>query len=382
MRVYIQDPIYSTILFGCLIFLTFFFSRALKKERNIFPKSTTLELKGLAILMVIFSHIGYFLSFDNHFLFPLSIFGGVGVDIFLFLSGFGIAEKSSREITKVSIKKFYKKRLVRLFTPLWITLLIFMLLDYFLKNISYTHVFILKSFLGIFQTADIFKDFNSPLWYFTFILLYYLIFPWVFSKKHPWIGSVLLFILVSFIPQYLQYLFPNVEYFYNLHLLAFPLGVFLNTFIHSPIFSLVKKHMIVFVKIKHFKTIILTLLISIIIFGSYYAGNLNTFSKVTLSSVISISIILTGLIMKNRIKPLEIFGKYSFEIYLIHWPILYRYDFLYINLPAWLATILYLPLFLFAAFILNEISFLLRIFLNKYLYPKIKFVFPKTPKQT
>lgn len=37
---------------------------------------------------------------------------------------------------------------------------------------------------------------------------------------------------------------------------------------------------------------------------------------------------------------LVLFGLYSFEIYLIHWPLISRYDVLFHTTPVWLATIL------------------------------------------
>jgi len=39
-------------------------------------------------------------------------------------------------------------------------------------------------------------------------------------------------------------------------------------------------------------------------------------------------------------------GTYSYEMYLLHWPLLSRYDFLYRTLPASLATFAYLALFI------------------------------------
>ena len=86
MQINVPDPIYQTIVFT--VALTEAILLSLKKSSGeIMSISQTNQLKGVAILMVIFSHAGYFLSTDTRFLYPLSVAGGVGVNLFLFLSG-------------------------------------------------------------------------------------------------------------------------------------------------------------------------------------------------------------------------------------------------------------------------------------------------------
>ena len=66
-------------------------------------------------MMVIFSHIGYFLDAGKQFTYPWSVAGGVGVDIFLFLSGFGLTMSALK--TDLGIFQFYIKRLPRIYLP-------------------------------------------------------------------------------------------------------------------------------------------------------------------------------------------------------------------------------------------------------------------------
>jgi peptidoglycan/LPS O-acetylase OafA/YrhL len=54
-------------------------------------------------------------------------------------------------------------------------------------------------------------------------------------------------------------------------------------------------------------------------------------------------------------KFLTLVGEYSYEIYLIQWPIMYRYDFLYKNLPASLATVLYIFVFIGIGIVIKTI---------------------------
>src|SRR3989344_1884092 len=94
MQINIPDPFLQTIILA--IPLVFFILITSRKEAHPYEidQEHTNQLKGLAILMVIFSHIGYFLDSSDKFLYPLSVAGGVGVNIFLLLSGFGLTSSA------------------------------------------------------------------------------------------------------------------------------------------------------------------------------------------------------------------------------------------------------------------------------------------------
>ena len=104
MQIIIFNPIFQTQIFIGWLLLALLLSARVKKSAGFFPVSLTSELKGVAILAVVFSHVGYFLAADHRFLFPLSVFAGAGVDIFLFLSGFGLAVSAIKK--SLSIKEF------------------------------------------------------------------------------------------------------------------------------------------------------------------------------------------------------------------------------------------------------------------------------------
>ena len=134
----------------------------------------TNELKGVAILMVLFSHIGYFLFSDHTFLYPLSVAGGVGVNIFLFLSGYGLTRSEAK--VHLGIMPFYAKRLGKIFLPMWFVLVATLLLDKYLIGLTYPSSTIIPNLLGFFPNSDLYTAVNSPLWYFSLILFYYLLF--------------------------------------------------------------------------------------------------------------------------------------------------------------------------------------------------------------
>jgi peptidoglycan/LPS O-acetylase OafA/YrhL len=55
-------------------------------------------------------------------------------------------------------------------------------------------------------------------------------------------------------------------------------------------------------------------------------------------------------------KCLHLFGVYSYETYLLHWPLMYRYDVFFQHLPAWLAVIFWLAAFLAIGWLLQKIT--------------------------
>jgi peptidoglycan/LPS O-acetylase OafA/YrhL len=54
-------------------------------------------------------------------------------------------------------------------------------------------------------------------------------------------------------------------------------------------------------------------------------------------------------------KFLSLFGVYSYETYLVHWPLLARYDIFFHTLPAWLALFLWLLSFIVIGWLLQKI---------------------------
>lgn len=363
MLVSINNPIQATYIFIAIFTIILAVSVRKKKEAGFFPASLTQELKGVAILGVVFFHIGYYLSTDTRFLFPLSIIAGVGVNLFLFLSGYGLAMSSIKK--NYSKPQFYQRRLSRLFVPLWIILAVFFALDFFFLKISYPPAYVLRSFLGFYPKANLYKDIDSPLWYFTFILFYYFIFPWLFSRKHPWISAVLIYLstylLVLWSPSWLG----DGISFYKIHTIAFPLGVFFAGLSASDLsleaagvsIPACAREICNFFKLKQVGYYAL-MAASLAVFGyTAYYSNIGKGTLEELTSLLTVSgIVIFFLLKKFEFRFLYYIGFYSYEIYLFHWPILYRYDLLFRFLPGWLAMTIYLFLFLGLGWFLKKMT--------------------------
>ena len=112
------------------------------QHTDVFPVSVTQELKGLGILTVVFAHFAYMLVTNAEFLFPLSIIAGVGVDLFLFMSGYGLSVGMLKK--PMPVMEFYKRRLIKIFIPFWVALIITFAADAIFLNINYTTPFMVQ----------------------------------------------------------------------------------------------------------------------------------------------------------------------------------------------------------------------------------------------
>jgi len=347
-----NEAVFQTILFTAVLVLALAITaRKIKTPLEFLSKNQSTELKGMAILFVIFSHIGYFLVSDHRFLFPLSTLAGVGVDTFLILSGFGLTVSMLSK--SLGIIEFYKKRLLKIFIPMWLVISVLFILDFLVLRKSYDAISIISHYLGYFPRADVYQSLNSPLWYFTFILFYYLVFPLVFMKNRPWL-SVILVISTSLVllKAVRLPLTGDVVSLYVLHVLAFPIGMALA--------SSKDKLKFILEKVSNLWYLRLFLILTFSCLFWYLAIHSGVGKGVRLEETISLATVFLLLIV-FVIKKLEsglliLIGEYSYEIYLFHWPLMYRYDFLYNRLPLFIATGTYLVIFLLLAVFIRKIT--------------------------
>jgi len=384
MQIFVNDPVSQTIIFAVIFFAAVFFSVRKSKDDGVFPVSLTNELKGAAILMVIFAHIGYLLSTDNRFIFPLSILGGVGVNLFLFLSGYGLAMSAFKK--KLSPLKFYWKRVLKIFIPLWIIIAGLVLIDKFWLGISWPWQDVLKYVCGFFPTNNAFADFNSPLWFITLIIFYYLIFPFLFWTKKPKLSALVIFIAGLIVANINLPVSVGIAFFYKLHIIALPLGILFASFMRRPYFfendsdngfvgwldsinnPAVKRALGLFrIKsatekfLQHVKSrplvwriVAVTILAVVVGYLSIHSGVGDGAVIEQLISIITvIAIVLLFITKKIQFRLLTLVGIFSYEIYLIHWPVFYRYGFLYNALPPWLGTLAYIAIIFVISWLIN-----------------------------
>lgn len=356
----ITNPVLNSwIIFAVLAFFLVLTIKK-RKESSFFPVNATTEIKGLAIIAIIIAHIGYLLVQNPEFLTPLSYFAGVGVDIFLFVSGYGLTASAMRK--KSSILQFYQRRLAKLFLPFWLIISVLYILDYFVLHRTYPLEYIYKSFLGIFKTASIYQDVNSPLWYFTFIVFYYLIYPLVFIRKYPWISALAILIISYLILRKTSVADIDNAGFYELHTWAFPTGMVFAWLtskrdLASKYTAQVKTRLPIFWH-KNSKLLLNYLavigLLVLIVISRKVSTPYDSPQKEQLINVLTtIDFVLLFSLKRYDFKLLQLFGIYSYEIYLVHVPLLTRYDLFFPKSIGWLAVILFLALSLLVGKILH-----------------------------
>lgn len=138
------------------------------------------ELFGFSIITIIFFHFFEDVSkfgdgspfYGASIIYNL-VLGSVGVDIFVFLSGMGLFYSLAKNS---SIPSFYKRRLKRVLpTYLIIGGLGWIVLDLIVEQRGFLQ------FLRDFSTVSLWADGRRLVWYISFILIMYLVYPLIFK---------------------------------------------------------------------------------------------------------------------------------------------------------------------------------------------------------
>ena len=247
---------------------------------------------GFTILLVLFFHA--FCTIYN----PLgnANIGYVGVDIFLFLSGFGL----TYSYKKNNLSSFYKHRLIRLY-PLY---LICVCVIYFIND-KWNLIDLFYNLLTIGFYID--NGINRFDWYVESLFTLYIIFPLFFIySKLKLFGVLLLLSVISIILYVIE-----MPWWYDCFISRIP--IFLLGIVCAR-FKLT------------LNTIIILTIIGIILFLPCF----NFISKFLAASflVLPIFLIISSIqgINKKYLDFISYFGKHSLEIYLANVLILYIYQ--------------------------------------------------------
>ena len=368
MPITLTDDIYQTnlIVIAVLIaVLLLTFKRS--KHTDLFPISVTQELKGLGILTVVFAHFAYMLVTNADFLFPLSIIAGVGVDLFLFMSGYGLTVGMLKK--PLPIFEFYKRRVIKIFIPFWVAIILIFAANAIFLDIHYTVPYMIQSLLGWFPTAEGFADVNSPFWYITWMMMFYVLFPLVFSTKRPWLSAIILAVIATLIGVY-NPLNMGDNWLHRLHTVAFSLGIVFAWVL----FETKDKENKFVAHLKEFRNkakimpyVIIALMLGVVVYMSLHttANHWPTLTAILgkgyfvdqlTSIILMFAFIVIFSLKKFDNKFLSIYGLYSFEVYLIHWPLIGRYDIFFDYLPSWAAVIAWLVTFIVVSWLLQKIT--------------------------
>ena len=172
----------------------------------VLTKNDTLALKGIAILLLRWHHM-FFVSkdllFDWHDIgIKSAILSRVCVAIFVFLSGYGLMVSSK---INESLIAFYRKRLFKLLLNYWYIWLLFVPIGVFVFHRTFDAVYgqneplyPILDFVGLLNCLGK-QSYNMSWWFYSCIILLYVLFP-IFNYiiKTKW-GQYLLVLLGIFL---------------------------------------------------------------------------------------------------------------------------------------------------------------------------------------
>lgn len=207
--------------------------KIIDKKWSVISKERS-ELFGIAIISIVIFH--YCEDVVNHgdtssIIFQFAdtykhIIGSIGVEIFLFLSGIGLGFSFKHDS---NLKRFYKKRAVRLLIPYLIWGGIFWgLRDLFIMDKG------IVEFFRDYSLVSFWMDGNRNVWFIGFILIAYLLFPLLYrvfdtSEASRYRNMVVILFGYMIVVERIKIWFPQVYDNTEIALLRFPVFL-LGTF--------------------------------------------------------------------------------------------------------------------------------------------------------
>ncbi|MHB8841238.1 MAG: acyltransferase family protein [Candidatus Aquicultor sp.] len=290
----------------------------------------TVQLKGVAILLVIISHLKLlkFISLPYDFSFS----GAWGVAIFLFLSGFGLTQSYLKNGVGHG---FFKKRLGKVVLPYVIVTGIWLAIDAIFLAKTYSWSTAILALIGFDSSTSI----DPTMWFVTFIILWYLIFFLVFKLPTRDVVKLgLLFVFAYLFRNHAALVFPSrISWQLGLHAYLFPVGALAGLYYRR--LSYMAKP----------KVLVLCLSVAAIpafyFFSVYVGKSLVTFESYTWANFAfalgAILLMATARFYGLSSKLLVLIGSISYELYLFEWVFMGKYNLLYAFNSKWLSGLLF-----------------------------------------
>lgn len=257
-------------------------------------KKHTTILKGIAIIFVLFNHIG--MQYGIHI---TNILGPIGVCMFLTLSGYGINESF-----KIKGRKSYiQSRVKKVILPYWIIIICLSIYYFFIDSFSASNILKYSAFITI--PTEIY-------WYLQFILWCYIIYYFV-----SFISERKIKILLMFIFSICFSILNKDKTLYLWQTFSFPIGVLISECYEKIKINLVNKNNNV--------TLSVFCILSILSLG-FKAMPINRTYNQEIIAQITMSISVTMFIVFASYKLLNLkvwriikfIGRISYELYLVH----------------------------------------------------------------
>jgi peptidoglycan/LPS O-acetylase OafA/YrhL len=341
-------------------------------DSSLFSIDSTLALKGVAIILLLLGHVSQQCTVGSEAL-PFRITGNAAVIIFLFVSGVGLAKKYHLQVDKL----FWLKRVKKLAMPVWLSLTLIVPLNFLLIGYTDPVVQLVLNFCGIFWTK--FPD--SPCWFITYIIFIYAVYFIAALLPVNRITQIAVLFLLPFIAGWLIIETESIDHFklWPQYSLVFPAGVVCGLNAHH-----LKK---LNDKLFNFFPIVF-IVCMLILLGLYWTGlavyrishliSFELYTQLVFALVNPVALILfliffVGLLEARGLKSgmLQFLGKYSFEVYLLHFPFMVYYDFFIFRRPLVFFFFVYAIFVLLLSVLLQRASVCLDGFISRKIYADI-----------
>lgn len=216
----IENPQFDILLAAIFFVLCFLI---LKKRKEDYPLSViqTNQIKGLAILLILFNHLCYYTDPLPSLYSIWSEVGMIGVTIFFVFSGYG----TCISIQKKGIQDFFRKRVVRIFIPLIYAL--FLLLSLYIVLVpDMQNNFLVEMPRILFSMESL----DGKMWFIIFVLAWYFLL-YVSAKLNLGNTHKLVFLLTF---SFAIITIPDMPYVAKANAFSFPFGCWLG-FNHSTV---------------------------------------------------------------------------------------------------------------------------------------------------
>ena len=263
-------------------------------------KKYRMQLFGIAILWMFLRHLWIIGNYEFGFFKYFLILGTCGVDIFLFLSGYGLYFSYKNN----ALVEFYKRRLKRVLPSTLLLLLLFSIVD----SIASSNVSLL---LQIVHPGYYLYSICTNFWFIFAILFFYIVFPFIIYvvDRWPWISFVCSYLLASLLIFIIQFFDIKIPLFANPIL----------TVARIPVFTLgviCAANPIVLTK-KNYAILIMVLLLPLVFLGipEYIMFFLNSLMVI---GIIHILLFFCSMTSSYLRKFFDVLGECSLEFYMIH----------------------------------------------------------------
>lgn len=283
-------------------------------------KTLTLQdtkvLKGVALLLLLFHHLWFTGNgYDDVICLGHPVFLSIGkfskmcVALFVFLSGYGLTQKTLKDGGIKSIWRFYRHRYLKLMLNFWVIYLIFVPVGILVFGRTFTAVYgenwcikALADFLGIHQAVIGHPNgYNATWWFLGVIIILYLIYPLIWRYRRYWFIMIPLGIMVPTVASFIPFFGPSL------------FGHYFMAFVCGFAFALKKPDL---GEVNLIEKLFLFLLFLFACFFRFYAWN---------PFIWDAGIITIGLVIYNFIRipqwisvSLSFLGKHSYNIFLFH----------------------------------------------------------------